>query len=193
MFARLAGFFVQHPAAGWGPVAGIGGHSTSGPGGRVAPPSTMLSTFFSTPPAVAPPIRDAPGARSGGVRQVQIWRPDDSNWRVPRSPPHAGRFAAAQGKVVPHIGFEPMISALRGRCPGPLDECGQAASLAKGLARAGGPPGRRARRRRPARSRPRRSPGHSASVRRTAGNQRQATRPAARCPCPGTADQGRRR
>src|SRR5437773_2378834 len=27
-------------------------------------------------------------------------------------------------EVVPHIGFEPMISALRGRCPGPLDECG---------------------------------------------------------------------
>ncbi len=30
--------------------------------------------------------------------------------------------------VVPHIGFEPMISALRGRCPGPLDECGTDAS-----------------------------------------------------------------
>src|SRR6266542_2733279 len=28
------------------------------------------------------------------------------------------------GELVPHIGFEPMISALRGRCPGPLDECG---------------------------------------------------------------------
>ncbi len=41
---------------------------------------------------------DAPGARSGGVRDVQL---------------------------VPHIGFEPMISALRGRCPGPLDECGE--------------------------------------------------------------------
>ena len=26
--------------------------------------------------------------------------------------------------VVPRIGFEPMISALRGRCPGPLDERG---------------------------------------------------------------------
>ncbi len=26
--------------------------------------------------------------------------------------------------LVPHIGFEPMISALRGLCPGPLDECG---------------------------------------------------------------------
>ncbi len=41
---------------------------------------------------------DAPGARSGGVRDIQL---------------------------VPHIGFEPMISALRGRCPGPLDECGE--------------------------------------------------------------------
>ena len=26
--------------------------------------------------------------------------------------------------LVPHTGFEPVISALRGRCPGPLDECG---------------------------------------------------------------------
>ncbi len=25
--------------------------------------------------------------------------------------------------VVAHAGFEPAISALRGRCPGPLDEC----------------------------------------------------------------------
>jgi hypothetical protein len=31
----------------------------------------------------------------------------------------------ALGRVlVPHTGFEPVISALRGRCPGPLDECG---------------------------------------------------------------------
>ena len=29
-----------------------------------------------------------------------------------------------RGVVVPHTGFEPVISALRGRCPGPLDECG---------------------------------------------------------------------
>src|SRR6266508_2750898 len=27
-------------------------------------------------------------------------------------------------ELVPHTGFEPVISALRGRCPGPLDECG---------------------------------------------------------------------
>ena len=27
-------------------------------------------------------------------------------------------------ELVPHTGFEPMVSALRGRCPGPLDECG---------------------------------------------------------------------
>jgi hypothetical protein len=27
--------------------------------------------------------------------------------------------------VVPHTGFEPVISALRGRCPRPLDECGE--------------------------------------------------------------------
>src|SRR5664279_4591352 len=29
--------------------------------------------------------------------------------------------------LVPHTGFEPVISALRGRCPGPLDECGPVA------------------------------------------------------------------
>ena len=27
-------------------------------------------------------------------------------------------------RLVPHTGFEPVVSALRGRCPGPLDECG---------------------------------------------------------------------
>ncbi len=26
-------------------------------------------------------------------------------------------------KVVAHMGFEPMISSLRGKCPKPLDEC----------------------------------------------------------------------
>ena len=34
--------------------------------------------------------------------------------------PAAGRRVG----LVPHTGFEPVISALRGRCPGPLDECG---------------------------------------------------------------------
>ena len=28
-----------------------------------------------------------------------------------------------KGRLVAHRGFEPLISALRGRCPGPLDEC----------------------------------------------------------------------
>src|SRR6266550_1585632 len=42
-------------------------------------------------------------------------------------PPTPATVAARQGcggGVVPHTGFEPVISALRGRCPGPLDECG---------------------------------------------------------------------
>jgi hypothetical protein len=34
------------------------------------------------------------------------------------------RQAVVGGRLVPHTGFEPVISALRGRCPGPLDECG---------------------------------------------------------------------
>ena len=29
--------------------------------------------------------------------------------------------------MVAHTGFEPVISSLRGRCPGPLDECAVAA------------------------------------------------------------------
>src|SRR4051794_15508781 len=35
---------------------------------------------------------------------------------------------ASIASVVPHTGFEPVISALRGRCPGPLDECGPVGS-----------------------------------------------------------------
>jgi hypothetical protein len=35
--------------------------------------------------------------------------------------------------VVPHTGFEPVISALRGRCPGPLDECGTAFERTGGM------------------------------------------------------------
>ena len=35
-------------------------------------------------------------------------------------------------RVVPHTGFEPVISALRGRCPRPLDECGTGVGRGKG-------------------------------------------------------------
>ena len=34
------------------------------------------------------------------------------------------RRGIGRRELVPHTGFEPVISALRGRCPGPLDECG---------------------------------------------------------------------
>ena len=34
-----------------------------------------------------------------------------------------GTFISLQECLVAHGGFEPPISALRGRCPGPLDEC----------------------------------------------------------------------
>ena len=33
--------------------------------------------------------------------------------------------ACHRSGLVPHTGFEPVVSALRGRCPGPLDECGR--------------------------------------------------------------------
>ena len=33
------------------------------------------------------------------------------------------RNVLRKSQVVAHTGFEPVISALRGRCPGPLDEC----------------------------------------------------------------------
>ena len=32
-------------------------------------------------------------------------------------------FFGLSGLLVAHRGFEPLISALRGRCPRPLDEC----------------------------------------------------------------------
>ena len=42
-----------------------------------------------------------------------------------RDAPGRGRRGAyGRSDLVPHTGFEPVISALRGRCPGPLDECG---------------------------------------------------------------------
>lgn len=33
-------------------------------------------------------------------------------------------------RLVPRTGFEPVVSSLRGRCPGPLDERATAATLA---------------------------------------------------------------
>ena len=36
-------------------------------------------------------------------------------------------------KMVPHTGFEPVVSAVRGRCPGPLDECGKVFSTRRGV------------------------------------------------------------
>ena len=63
-----------------------------------------------------PPIcpRPCPQARTDDVP-----RP----CRTGRTPPGRGPGASGES-VVPHTGFEPVISALRGRCPGPLDECG---------------------------------------------------------------------
>ncbi len=60
-------------------------------------------------------------------------QPIDSN-QVKRTPPGRGPGALDGSELVPHIGFEPMISALRGRCPGPLDECGIDGRLGAGRA-----------------------------------------------------------
>ena len=56
-----------------------------------------------------------------------------------RTPPGrgSGGVRGVFRDLVPHTGFEPVISALRGRCPGPLDECGPVGA-------GGGPPGRSA-------------------------------------------------
>lgn len=43
-----------------------------------------------------------------------------SRWSNEKRPAEAGRWCVA------HTGFEPVISALRGRCPWPLDECAAA-------------------------------------------------------------------
>ena len=53
-----------------------------------------------------------------------------------KTPPEARSGGVRHSMLVPHTGFEPVISALRGRCPGPLDECGPDG--------AAGPPGRSA-------------------------------------------------
>ena len=44
---------------------------------------------------------------------------------VPRARPRraGSAFPGAEGELVAHRGFEPLISALKGRRPGPLDEC----------------------------------------------------------------------
>ncbi len=44
--------------------------------------------------------------------------------RRPTTKPDPSVDRAEGATLVPHTGFEPVISALRGRCPGPLDECG---------------------------------------------------------------------
>ena len=105
--------------------------------------------------------------------------------------------------MVPHIGFEPMISALRGRCPGPLDECGPV-SAGRSVAQAGrhdssaaagasndpGPvprpptagssPGTREPHPPPADSWFRPAPGRNANARQTARTSPRASRPGAR-------------
>jgi hypothetical protein len=98
--------------------------------------------------------------------------------------------------LVPHTGFEPVISALRGRCPRPLDECGaerraerhdggqgyqrsRAGSPGSSL-RGDGPRGRSGRPRRPADSCSRPGSGRSASAPRTARIRRRASRRGAR-------------
>ena len=35
------------------------------------------------------------------------------------------------GRLVAHTGFEPVVSALRGQCPRPLDECAPSAGRAR--------------------------------------------------------------
>ncbi len=65
------------------------------------------------------------GASGGVVRRREVAAgPQDSTsqWTVRKRPgidTIPGRFP----KLVAHRGFEPLISALRGRCPRPLDEC----------------------------------------------------------------------
>ena len=42
---------------------------------------------------------------------------------VDRAGFQGGEFGVWMSLLVAHRGFEPLISALRGRCPRPLDEC----------------------------------------------------------------------
>ena len=90
------------------------------------------------PTASAPPAHTWPASTPNG-------RPSCANAAMPCSPSHPLCSSLARGqpavsrsalgvevvsarKLVPHTGFEPVISALRGRCPRPLDECGNGAT-----------------------------------------------------------------
>ena len=65
--------------------------------------------------------------------------------RAPRPPrrltkgPIRAWIRPKMAKLVPHTGFEPVISALRGRCPRPLDECGTDQRSAQSLSTAAEP------------------------------------------------------
>ena len=52
-------------------------------------------------------------------------------WRSSTSPPDKKGLPQTKSylskELVAHTGFEPVISSLRGRCPGPLDECARLA------------------------------------------------------------------
>ena len=134
--------------------------------------------------------------------------PESRSSRETKTPP-ADRRRWLVLVLVPHTGFEPVISALRGRRPGPLDECGRRASLGDGCegyqdpteprnragGRAGGPRGGGSRGRSaasppPGGSSARPARGRSGSVRRRARTGRPATlrgapRQAPGCTCPG--------
>src|SRR5918997_1709575 len=78
-----------------------------------SPAGRGLSTNLSTTSVYRAPARGQPPA-ADSCRRSAVHADD------------VGRCTNEGERVVPHTGFEPVISALRGRCPRPLDECGVA-------------------------------------------------------------------
>src|SRR5215211_5923239 len=89
-----------------------------------APSGTSPITRRSRSRRAATPDREAVRPRGGSISC-----PPAAGTR--RTPPGRGSWGVrVEAILVPHTGFEPVISALRGRCPGPLDECGRSADVA---------------------------------------------------------------
>ena len=101
-----------HAVAGREHVRGSS-RSTSGP----------RSWSVATAPSTWTTPRSTSWAARGDVARTMRWPRQSTQRRRPRGAVRGRR----EIHLVPHTGFEPVISALRGRCPRPLDECGLAA------------------------------------------------------------------
>src|ERR1035437_3814465 len=85
-------------------------------------PHAVLAWWGPNPPSVRITSRRGAVGSIGPPGQLTGRRP----WSPKGSRPRGADRGRRDIRLVPHTGFEPVISALRGRRPGPLDECGRA-------------------------------------------------------------------